>query len=668
MIEPALFCETPPMGDEATIRNEDNRRHVQTVRPCYYADFMKCQPLNFKGIEGVSVKGNDVPTYTERFQELTLICTKFGANETEKLNKYISGLPDKHLWNVKFDNKRKADDSSRNNHGHQQQPFKRQNVAKVYNMRTGERKPYGGSLPKCTKCHLHYNGPCTQRCHKCNKVGHFACDCRSTGNTNIANTQKGNGVARKRNVCFECRAPGHFKRDCPKLRKRLKEMGLPKVFGAEIPKKEEDMLEWKTTKDVVIDRDFPDVFPLGLAKIRKYEEHLKAILELLKKGAVCITCDSAKIESIKDGHLLNTMEIPKFLVLLLLLRFIEDFLKDSKSMTKLTQKGIKFDWGEKEENAFQLIKQKLCSAPILDLPEGSEDFVVYCDASHKGLGAVLMQRVKEKNSIRQVSKVVLTRRVARYGIPASIISNRDGRFTSNFWRSFQKALGTDISMSTTYHPKTNGQSERTIQTLEDMLRACVIDFGKGWVKQLAIAENNRKKIHPDQASCKLAQINKRARQSERKPMEFEVGDRVMLKVRLGKGSYGLGRLRCKGVMKQKVGVIPKGLALRVFLEDHHSKDESEKGFKLEVWKLLRALHPKWKAKVTVLEEFKDLSSLSLDEFIRNLKVYEMVMKKDSKIIKVKKDKCKSIALKEKMESSDDETSTFGSDNEEYAMD
>ncbi|GKG21510.1 putative reverse transcriptase domain-containing protein, partial [Tanacetum coccineum] len=61
---------------------------------------------------------------------------------------------------------------------------------------------------------------------------------------------------------------------------------------------------------------------------------------------------------------------------------------------KLTQKGIKFDWGEKEENAFQLIKQKLYSAPILALPEGSEDFVVYCDASHKGLGTVLMQREK----------------------------------------------------------------------------------------------------------------------------------------------------------------------------------------------------------------------------------------------------------------------------------
>nr|GFA18649.1 reverse transcriptase domain-containing protein [Tanacetum cinerariifolium] len=69
-------------------------------------------------------------------------------------------------------------------------------------------------------------------------------------------------------------------------------------------------------------------------------------------------------------------------------------------MTKLTKKGIKFDWGEKEENAFQLIKLKLCNAPILALPEGSEDFVVYYDASHKGLGIVLIQREKELN-IRQ---------------------------------------------------------------------------------------------------------------------------------------------------------------------------------------------------------------------------------------------------------------------------
>ncbi|GKF18916.1 putative reverse transcriptase domain-containing protein [Tanacetum coccineum] len=63
-------------------------------------------------------------------------------------------------------------------------------------------------------------------------------------------------------------------------------------------------------------------------------------------------------------------------------------------MTKLTQKGVKFDWGDKQEATFQLLKQKLCSAPILALPEGSKDFIAYCDASKKGLFVVLMQREK----------------------------------------------------------------------------------------------------------------------------------------------------------------------------------------------------------------------------------------------------------------------------------
>ncbi|GJW46825.1 putative reverse transcriptase domain-containing protein [Tanacetum coccineum] len=114
------------------------------------------------------------------------------------------------------------------------------------------------------------------------------------------------------------------------------------------------------------------VMPFG--KKKEHEEHLKAILELLKKEELY-----AKFSKCLAGYYR---------------RFIEGFSKTAKSMTKLTQKGVKFDWGDKEEAAFQLIKQKLCSAPILALPEGIEDFVVYCDASHKGLGVVLMQREK----------------------------------------------------------------------------------------------------------------------------------------------------------------------------------------------------------------------------------------------------------------------------------
>ncbi|GJU36764.1 putative reverse transcriptase domain-containing protein [Tanacetum coccineum] len=503
---------------------------------------------------------------------------------------------------------------------------------------------------------------------------------------------------------------------------------------------------------------------------KEHEEHHKAILELLKKeklyakfskcefwipkvqflGNVIdsrgIHVDPAKIESIKDWASPKTpMEIRQFLGLAgYYRRFIEGFSKIVKLMTKLTQKGIKFDWGEKEENIFQLIKQKLCSAPILALPEGSKDFVVYCDASHKGLGVVLMQKekviayasrqlkvyeknytthdlelgsvvfslkiwrhylygtrctvftdhknlqhildqkelnmrqrrwlellsdydcdiryhpgkanvvanalsqaqieaqkpenlvnedvggiirrgipkerlepradgtlclhgrswlpcygdlrsvimheshkskysihpgsekmyqdvkklywwpnmkadiatyvskcltcarvkaehqspsgllvqpeipewkwdiitmdfitklpkspqgfdtiwvivdrltksahflpIRENDPLDKLTRLYLNRIVARHGIPATIICDRDGRFTSNFWKSFQKALGTNISMSTAYHPETDGQSKRTIQTLEDMLRACVINFGKGWVKHLPLAE------------------------------------------------------------------------------------------------------------------------------------------------------------------------------------
>ncbi|GKE99091.1 putative reverse transcriptase domain-containing protein, partial [Tanacetum coccineum] len=242
----------------------------------------------------LKVKGNDVPAYTKRLQELTLIYTKFCANETEKINKYIRGLPDNIYGNVKSskpktldetielandlmdqklrtyaeksDNKRKADDSSRNNHRHQQQPFKK-------------------SL--CLRLQEYWQ-------HKC-------------------------------------------------------EFWIPKVH------------------------------------------FLSHVID--SRG---IHVDLAKIESIKDWASPKTpTEIRQFLGLVgCYRRFIEGFSKIAKPMIKLTQKGIKFDWGEKEENAFQLIKQKLCSAPIMALPEGSEDFVVYCDASHKGLGVVLMQREK----------------------------------------------------------------------------------------------------------------------------------------------------------------------------------------------------------------------------------------------------------------------------------
>nr|GEY76858.1 putative reverse transcriptase domain-containing protein [Tanacetum cinerariifolium] len=299
-------------------------------------------------------------------------------------------------------------------------------------------------------------------------------------------------------------------------------------------------------------------------------------------------------------------------------------------MTKLTQNKVKFEWGDKQEAAFQLLKQKLCSAPILALPEGSEDFIVYCDASNKGLGAVLMQiekvisyasrhlKIHEKNYMTHdlelravvgmlvensrdpekvrmeklepradgtlclndmswlpcngnlrtvimheshkskyfihsgsdnmykdmkklywwpnmkadiatyVSKCLTCAKVkVEHQKPSGLLvqpkipewkwdnitmdfvtklpkssqgyntiwvivdrltNDRDPRFASNFWRSLQNALGTKLDISTAYHPETDGQSERTIQTLEDMLRACAIDFGKGCVNHFPLVK------------------------------------------------------------------------------------------------------------------------------------------------------------------------------------
>nr|GFC73350.1 reverse transcriptase domain-containing protein [Tanacetum cinerariifolium] len=80
----------------------------------------------------------------------------------------------------------------------------------------------------------------------------------------------------------------------------------------------------------------------------------------------------------------------------------------------------------------------------------------------------------------KLARLYINEIIARYGVPVLIISDRDSYFTSRFWKSLQKALGTQLDLSTAYHPETGGQSERTIQTLEDMLRACAMDFGGNW--------------------------------------------------------------------------------------------------------------------------------------------------------------------------------------------
>ncbi|GJS26390.1 putative reverse transcriptase domain-containing protein [Tanacetum coccineum] len=393
-----------------------------------------------------------------------------------------------------------------------------------------------------------------------------------------------------------------------------------------------EMQELSDQLQELADQVFIDDILIYSRNKEEHANHLRITLELLRKERLY-----AKFSKFKNWASPTTpTEIRQFLGLACYYqRFIKDFLKITKSLTELTQKNKKYIWGEDQESAFQLLKQKFCEAPILALPEGNDDFVVYCDASHQGLGAVVKvecqkpsgllvqpkipmwkwERItmdfitklpktlnghdtiwvivdrltksahfiptRETDSMETLTRLYIKEIVSRHGVPISIISDHDSHFTSRFWQSLQSALGTQLDMSTAYHPETDGQSERTIQTLKDMLRACVIDFGKGWERHLPLVEfsyNNsyhasikaapfealygRKCRSPvcwaevgdvqltgpeiiHETTEKIVQIRQRLQavrdrqrsyaNIRRKPLEFQVGDHVMLKVSPQKG-------------------------------------------------------------------------------------------------------------------------------------
>ncbi|GKB66521.1 putative reverse transcriptase domain-containing protein [Tanacetum coccineum] len=203
---------------------------------------------------------------------------------------------------------------------------------------------------------------------------------------------------------------------------------------------------------------------------------------------------------------------------------------------------------------------------VTKLPKSSQGYDTIWVIVDRLTKSAIFLPMRETDPMERLARMYLKEVVTRHGIPVSIICDRDPRFASNFWRSLQKALGTNLDMSTAYHPQTDGQSERTIQTLEDMLRACVIDFGNGWVKHLPLVEfsyNNSYhasiKVAPFEAlygrKCRSpvcwAEIKQRIQAArdrqksyadlKRKPMEFQVGDRVMLKVSPWKGVVRFGK-------------------------------------------------------------------------------------------------------------------------------
>ncbi|GJZ49874.1 putative reverse transcriptase domain-containing protein [Tanacetum coccineum] len=358
------------------------------------------------------------------------------------------------------------------------------------------------------------------------------------------------------------------------------------------------------------------VMPFGLTNApvtrEEHEVHLELVLELLRKEKPYAN----KIEAVKNWKAPRTpSKVHSFLGLAgYYQRFIENFSKIAKPLTVLTQKSKTYNSDEEQENAFQTLKNKLCNAPVLALPEGPEDFVrrwielfsdydceiryhpgkanivadalrlqrgidemielrgdgalcyldriwfplkgdvrtliideaykskyyvhpgvdqVYYDlrdmywwsgmkkdiavyvikcltylkvkAEHQRPSGLLQQEtiwvivdrltksahfipMRKDYKMGRLARLYLNEIVARHGVPISIISDRDNRFTSRFGQSMQEALGTRLDMSTAYHPQTDGQSEHTIQTLEDMLRACILDFEGSWDVHLSLVE------------------------------------------------------------------------------------------------------------------------------------------------------------------------------------
>nr|GFA47993.1 putative reverse transcriptase domain-containing protein [Tanacetum cinerariifolium] len=328
----------------------------------------------------------------------------------------------------------------------QQHSNKRQNTSRVYIIASGEKKQYGGSKPLCAKCNYHHDGPCAPKCRNCNKIGHFSLDYQSTASTNNANNQRGTGLD-QRPACYECGVQGHFKRECPKLKNNnnhgnqggrnnaparvyavgragtdpdanvVTELGsfdaiigmdwLAKYQAVIVCPEKIVRIPWGN-KTLIIHGDGNNqgnatrliiilctkigkyVMPFGLTNAHAiFMDLMNRVCKPYLDKFVIVFIDDiliySKDEKEHEEHLKAILE---------LLKKEELVLKNRQTHDQAYSKKVKFEWDDKQKAAFQLLKQKLCSAPILALPEGSGDFIIYCDASNKGLGVVLMQREK----------------------------------------------------------------------------------------------------------------------------------------------------------------------------------------------------------------------------------------------------------------------------------
>ncbi|GJW28730.1 putative reverse transcriptase domain-containing protein [Tanacetum coccineum] len=320
----------------------------------------------------LTLKGDDIEAYSNRFHELVLMCPKLVSTESKKIESTFVGF-------LKESKETSLLQSLR------------PETVRAYAAALAGGKIYAGNLPKCNRCNLHHHGPCPQKCQRCQRIGHMEKDCRvrlqGACNDFLQNV-----------TCFGCGEKGHFK----------------------------DRIGWHYHRALIVCYEKFVRIPLPKCKFlmssseEEHEVHLKMILDLLKKeklyakfskcefwlqevqflGHVVnrdgIHVDPSKVESVKNWKTPESpTEIRSFLGLAgYYQRFIENFSKIAKPLTLLTQKNKAYVWGDKQDEAFQILKEKLCNAPVLALPDGPDDFVVYYDASKQGFGSVLMQRSK----------------------------------------------------------------------------------------------------------------------------------------------------------------------------------------------------------------------------------------------------------------------------------
>ncbi|GJZ54904.1 putative reverse transcriptase domain-containing protein [Tanacetum coccineum] len=385
----------------------------------------------------------------------------------------------------------------------------------------------------------------------------------------VPTNQEPEGANQKGVTCFECGAQGHFKRDCPKLKNnnRGNQAGND---GA-------------TTRAYAMGNagSFVSTAFSSLTYIVTMHSDHDYDVELAD--------DKSKEKRLEDVPIVR--DFPEV--------FPEEF------PARATYQLAPIEMKELSDH---------CSAPILALPEGVENFIVYCDASHKGLGVVLMQnkkelRLRQENqktreqqmwegivieNLRDLDKPhegkverMLTEHISTYQVCTLVNDEKmnHGQINKTVHEEVVTENGTRLDISIAYHPQTDGQSEITIQTLEDMLRTCAIDFGNGWDRHLPLIEfsyNNsyhmsikaapfealydRKCRSPicwaevedtqltgpriiHETTEKIIQIKQRnqaARDQQksyarRKPLEFQVGDNVMLKVSPWKGVIRFGK-------------------------------------------------------------------------------------------------------------------------------